>query len=114
MKLADYGGRAGPGGGPDINITYFSAFFCLFIVAIPILPPFLRKIKYENAPSRLHSLNVSNDLLCRIANLENVAFASNCAEAKAIFVLYNVIFDVELVDFYTNVCYSILSTFEEG
>jgi len=51
------------------------------IIAIPIQHPFLRKIKYENAPSRLHSLNASNYLLCCITNAENAAFASNYAES---------------------------------
>ena len=54
--------------------------------------PILRKIKYENALSRLHSLNASNNLLCCIADVENAAFASNRAEPKIIFALYNVIF----------------------
>ena len=64
--------------------------------------------------SRLHSLNASGDPLCCITNAENAAFASNYAESLVIFALYNTIFDAEPVDFYTNVCYSILSTFEEG
>ena len=39
---------------------------------------------------------------------------SNCANIQGILALFNVIFNIRLVDFYTNVCYSILSTFEEG
>lgn len=84
------------------------------IIAIPIQHPFLRKIKYENALSQLHSLNTCNDLLCCISNVENAVFASNRAESWIIFASYNAIFDAELVDFYMNICYSILSTFEEG
>ena len=84
------------------------------ITAIPISHPFLRKIKYENAPSRLHSLNASDDPLCCISNVENAVFASNHAESWIIFASYNAIFDAEPVDFYMNICYSILSTFEEG
>lgn len=76
--------------------------------------PILHKIKYENALSQLQSLNTCNDLLCCITNAENAAFASNYAESWIIFVSYDVIFDAELVDFYMNVCYNILSTFEEG
>lgn len=76
--------------------------------------PILRKIKYENALSQLHSLNTCNDLLCCISNVENAVFASNRAESWIIFASYNAIFDAELVDFYMNICYSILSTFEEG
>ena len=84
------------------------------IIAIPISHTFLRKIKYENALSRLHSLNAANDLPCCITDVENAAFVSNYADVKIIFALYNAIFGYLLVDFYTNICYSIFSILEEG
>ena len=64
--------------------------------------------------SRLHSLSASNNLLCCITNEENAAFASNCANMKVAFVLVDAISSIKTIDFYTNICYSILSTFEEG
>lgn len=84
------------------------------IIAIPIQHPFLRKIKYENALSRLHSLNASNNQLCCIVNVENAIFVSNCENIKTIFASINAIISIKQVDFYVNICYSILSTFEEG
>ena len=64
--------------------------------------------------SRLHSLNASIYLLCCITNVESKIFMSNFANIWTILALFNAMFYVEHVDFYTNVCYSILSTFEEG
>ena len=113
MKLLIAEDELDPAETLTVNIAYFSCVL-LFITAIPISHTFLRKIKYENALSRLHSLNAANDLPCCITDVENAAFVSNCAEVKIIFALYNAIFGDLLVDSYTNICYSIFSILEEG